>query len=220
MEKWNILLSRKHRLDGDIQKKPSASGVKKVCFLLCVKQKRKVVVGKSRQLLNVQNQSKHKERGIFMKKGLSLILVLVLCLGLCACGSKTKYVGTYESRASVLASVSESYKGSTLYKSELVYGTRTITLNSDGTGTIHFTTTENVNPTNKAVFDETCNGTLTWNVDGDYLTITFNEITYEDINHPGFMSDTRREVAKTITFELKGAQLVSVSGSWTYTKVN
>lgn len=157
-----------------------------------------------------------------MKKAVSLILVLMLCLSMCACGgnSSSKYVGTYEGGAAVLASVYESYNGSTLYKSEFIQGKRTITLKADGTGSFSFKPTKTANFTNKAVFDEMCNGTLVWQEDGDYLTITFHEVTYEDANHYGYMSDTRREITKTLTFELKGAQLVSVTGSWTYTKVN
>ena len=95
MGKWNILLSRKHRLDGDIQKKPSASGVKKVCFLLFVKQKRKVVVGKFRQLLNVQNRSKYKKRGIIMKKVIAIMMVFTIILLLCACSNNSPFVGTW-----------------------------------------------------------------------------------------------------------------------------
>ena len=156
-----------------------------------------------------------------MKKALSLILVFALCFGLCACGGTTnqKYVGTYTNTSAYLsASISEPFRGSVLYKDDAVSCDKTITLNADGTGTVTFTPTEEVEFTNKAVFDEMCNGTLTWSVDGEYLSVTYHLITYVDSNDSFKMTDTRREITQSDTYELKGTQLISVSGSMNYTK--
>lgn len=161
-----------------------------------------------------------------MKKTASFILAIVLCLSLCACGSNnsndngnSKYVGSYSANSYILAEVSEPYKGSTLYKSDTIDGTRTITLNADGTGSIRFTATEQATIINQTAYEEMSKGTLTWSVADGYLTITYHEVTYEDPNHPFYMCATRREVSKTYSYELKGAQLVCVTDGLDYTKV-
>jgi len=166
-----------------------------------------------------------------MKKIFSLSIAIAMLLCLCACSTannenntsnnQVNYVGSYTQGASMLAAVSEPYRGSTLYKDEIISGTMKITLNADGTGTMHFSASSMPTFTNKAQYDEMCTGTLTWTVDGNYVNITFNKVTYADPENPFFLCDTKREISYTDTFELKGAQLIDITDAENcYTKEN
>ena len=159
-----------------------------------------------------------------MKKAVSLFLALVLCLSLSACGNKgsKKYAGTYTSSNMFMpASATEDYRGGTLHTVEHVPGKWTLTLNKDGSGTMDFTPDHtNYAFSNKAVFDEMCHGTLTWEENGDCVDITFTYITYVDPNNSLEMTATRREDVKTYSFEMKGSQLVNVSKGPNYTKIS
>lgn len=156
-----------------------------------------------------------------MKKAISLIVVILLCLGLCACedNSSSKYAGTYTANTFILAAVSEPYNGGTLHKTETVSGIRTIILNADGTGSIQFTATQQATITNQSIYDEMSKGTLTWSEDDGYLTITYHEVTYEDPNQSFSLCSTRTDKNTTYTYELKGSQLICVTNGLDYTRV-
>ena len=79
-----------------------------------------------------------------MKRILALILTLVMCFGLCACGSSSKFVGTY------------------VYK--MSWFTYTIVIEPNGKGTFNTKLTDSG--------DVVQTGTVTWVVDDNYISVT------------------------------------------------
>ena len=105
-----------------------------------------------------------------MKKALSLLLALVLCLSLCACGNsaESKYIGTYSNSNYGVNQIVVDNTGYA-HGRHTLYGTRTLTLNSDGTGKDIFIADEVPHiGTNITVYD--CS--ITWEVIDEYLYIT------------------------------------------------
>ena len=148
-----------------------------------------------------------------MKKSISLILALVLCLGLLsACGNSKemeKYAGVYT------ASYYEFWvpQDNFYYKKEMV-------LNSDGTGTYTGTATSDglYIPTGTPVGI----GTITWEVSDGYIVVK-SVITSFVNNNDGkyftlFPNEAGYETStETETYELKGNVLMPVAqsgGNW------
>lgn len=125
-----------------------------------------------------------------MKKVTSLIMTLVLCLSLCACGN---------------ASVSGTYEGER-YGYDFTFK-EVLTLNSDGTGTIEGTATSPGK--NMKIGDIYVQGTVKWTSEGDYITIT------SSLQYKGFgTSET------TTTYKRMAGALHDVSnGNLEYIKV-
>ena len=158
-----------------------------------------------------------------MKKALSLIMALVLCLGLCACadnrtepGSQTElgsqFVGTYNKSTRTL---SEYYSGWG-YDNLVNYidYTSTLTLNGGGTGTFKATTIE----AGKywQVGDVIEEGTVQWTCEDDYITITYSGFSYSK----SYGKNTTTPIDYTVTYEKKAGTLHDVSsGNLVYTKV-
>ena len=152
-----------------------------------------------------------------MKKAISLIMALVLCLGLCACaGNSTEqgsqFVGTYNKSA---RTHSEYYSGWG-YDNLVNYieYTTTMTLNAGGTGTFKATTIE----AGKywKVGDVIEEGTVQWTCEGEYITITYSGFSYT--KHHGNNKTT--PINNTVTYEKKAGTLHDVSsGNLVYTKV-
>ena len=105
-----------------------------------------------------------------MKKTISILLVLVIALSLCACGNaNSKYVGTYVGNWSKhfkhIPTTSSKYIDSyNVYKD----GKFTYILNSDGTGTVSFVVDELFDETNVEMFS--C--PISWEVVDEYIYIT------------------------------------------------
>ena len=149
-----------------------------------------------------------------MKKALSLILALVLCLGLCACGktnSEThKYVGTYTTE-------SDSYYEMP-YGPEAIWYYETLTLNDDGTG--RYTKTAANSGALIAKDAELESGDVNWEVVDGYIVVKYSGkkyITNTETNH--FCLGTAVTVSDSWTFELKANLLMDVAtGKQEYTK--
>ena len=102
-----------------------------------------------------------------MKKTISIVFVLVMCLSLCACGGNSKYVGTYTNSNRTMRM---NYPDQSNYwRIETFDGICTLTLNSDGTGSQVFVAhTVPYVGSNVTVYD--C--PITWEVVDDYLYVT------------------------------------------------
>jgi len=151
-----------------------------------------------------------------MKKVISLIMVLVLCLGLCACaGNRTElgsqFVGKYE------------YKGElTEYYSAYGYNnlvhtikyTETLTLNGGGTGTFKAIATSSGE--HYQAGDVIKEGTVTWTCEGEYITIKYSGSSY----NKDYGKNTTKLIDSTSTYEKKAGTLHSASSGYlAYTKV-
>ena len=149
-----------------------------------------------------------------MKKAVSLLLALVLCLGLCACSnaeSTSQFVGTYEDKYEI----TEYYK---LYiYDNLVHHIsckKVLTLNDGGTGT--FKTTATSAGEHYQVGDIVEEGTVTWMAEGDYITITYKGFRYKK----DYGNNTTELIDHTSTYEKKAGTLhTTASGILAYTKI-
>ena len=145
-----------------------------------------------------------------MKKTLSLILALILCLSLCACGVN-KYVGTYTDETIGVYRVEDIH-----FKT-----TNIMTLNANGTGTLIMKATESVSPSYSAennyeikAGDILCQYTLNWeDVDG-YLVVDGTGQRYytPSAGYPGQIIDYSRDkigaqITMSESYELKGNKL-------------
>ena len=149
-----------------------------------------------------------------MKKTLSLILALILCLSLCACGttSTSQFVGTYEDKYSI----TEYYSGWGYNNlTHQISCTEVLTLNDGGTGT--FETTATSSGEYYQVGDVIEKGTVKWTDEGDYITITFSGFRY----NKDYGNNTTKPIDRTSTYEKKAGTLHSASsGTLVYTKIS
>ena len=152
-----------------------------------------------------------------MKKVIALILALVMCLGLCACGASnhtepgSQFIGTYEDKCSL----TEHYSGwgyNNLVNA--ISCKETLVLNGGGTGTFKaVATSSGEHYQSGEVVNE---GTVQWTCDGDYITITFSGFKY----NKDYGKNTTTPVDYTVTYEKKAGTLHDVSsGNLVYTKV-
>lgn len=138
-----------------------------------------------------------------MKKIISILLVLVMCLGLCACGkdnnsTNSKYTGVYECDF-------------TTGLLNLAF-TKRMELRPNGTGRYTEVTTNAAYP-NIPVGTTIAEGTLSWKVLDGYVTITceFNNYLYKG-DAPSEWLLIATDKKKTIeTYELKGSKLFDVA---------
>ena len=137
---------------------------------------------------------------IIMKKVLSLILVLVMCLGLYACASdaaKSSLAGLYKhSGGACKMGGSDIYLGWDAFYE----------LNSDGSGRIYYEFIEShpdVSEETKDKYIEEMKETISWKEEDGYLSIIYND-------------------GKIETFEKKGIEYVIVdhNSSYSITKVS
>ena len=148
-----------------------------------------------------------------MKKALSLILVLVLCLGICACTSKqeSKFIGTYEHKYTF----SEHY--SAYGYNNLVHTiscTEILTLEHDGVGT--FKTKATTAGKYYAVGDVVTEGTVKWMVEDGYITIKFSGSRY----NKDYGNNKIEPINRTSAYERKAGTLHYASdGMIAYTKI-
>lgn len=148
-----------------------------------------------------------------MKKAISLILALVLCLSLCACGDNKeleKYYGTYEWEIAYMASVAD-----------YVSAKETITISKNGTGTFCVVCTKDSQYiTADTVLAE---GTISWEEVDGYIVITSSGTTYlnEESHFAGnghynfYHANGNSPLNNTKTYELKGNKLFNVESSST-----
>lgn len=146
-----------------------------------------------------------------MKKVISLLLALVMCLSMCACGvnntetsnnsQNQKYVGIYENEYNA--------------GSFAVFYTVSLELLPDGTGTYTGIATE-VDASQCTIGleegDVVSEGTVAWEVSDDYIVIHYS-ITLSLTNKLlGKWSTTTQEPKSwTETYELKGSKLINVT---------
>ncbi len=142
-----------------------------------------------------------------MNKVMSIILVLVLCLSLCACednSKNNKYVGVYET----------DYNTS----NNAVFYTVSIELRPDGTGTYTGIATK-VDASQCVITlkegSTVQEGTVTWEVSDDYIIIHYSVTTNLTKKQFGKWSTTTNEPKSyTNTYELKGSKLINVEHDW------
>ena len=142
-----------------------------------------------------------------MKRVISVVMALVLSFGLFACGSGSKYAGTYEGTLSIDPYYANQHDNE---------GTVKIVLNSDGTGTFVAQYTEDVTVYNSnngtdllfsvKAGDEYASGTLTWSESDEYLVISFSG--QERKVHGG-----QESISYSGTYELKGNVLEMIGGT-------
>lgn len=147
-----------------------------------------------------------------MKRILALILALVMCLPLCACGnSQAKYAGTYVCEADkTFGKGSDSLNGTI----------GTLILYEDGTGY----SKEEVSYTESpywTVGEIQSEASVTWMENEGYITVSYNEKKYYDTfpGHP--CKNNPVETFRQVTYEAKGTQLLGTKpdGSiYTYVK--
>lgn len=171
-----------------------------------------------------------------MKKIYIIILSIILILCSTACASPNNYAGIYEiPYSSISHNLVIPHKGSGFYVgTSLIDGTRSLKLNSDGTGTFTFTINKDFDPTAEYGFESVakangldkydvlnylseidyilCSGDVAWEVvDGViYITGTAN---YQD------NSGETYKIAWE--YELKGKSLMNLDGTESgYTKIS
>lgn len=163
-----------------------------------------------------------------MRKIVSLLLALVLCLGLCACNSSkeenheesnSKYIGTYTTQKQFMDLSGMKFQTST----EMV-------LSADGTGTcvMKATTTNEHLMYNKYKVvegDVLLFYDLQWEESGDYLVITGSGKQYYELSNWNISAMIPEGIAVTMSesYELKGNKLFNVNdttGFADYTKTN
>ena len=147
-----------------------------------------------------------------MKKTITLVLVLAVCLGLCACGGgkNSKFVGMYEYKGQF----TERYSGwgyDNLVND--ISCTYRLTLNSGGTGTFERKATSDGKFFKYGDIIE--EGKVTWVAEGDYVTVTFNGTRY--IKNYG--KDATEIIDVTTTYERKAGTLHYTTGGTAYTKI-
>lgn len=115
-----------------------------------------------------------------MKRLFALILALVMCLGLCACGGKSEFVGLYRTYQQIF--VSQNYVSG---GGDFLYCYKYINLNRDGTGNIYYEI-ETDNPQLRAEKKQAAmdkeKKDITWDTEDGYLIIYYtneNISTYE-----------------------------------------
>ena len=148
-----------------------------------------------------------------MKKIVALLLALVLCLGLCACGAKSEqegseYVGTYVNDRVIIGSYYGNYFDDAGYEA-----VAKLQLDSNMTGSYVVTYNEDVEVLNNMTFDEVvfrakkgdvyASYDLTWEVDEDCIIVY-----YEGIVHPTLGEDKTN--SGSWVSELKGNELMGV----------
>ena len=150
-----------------------------------------------------------------MKKIISIVLLLALCLSLCACGATSasgmKFVGTYEDKGQL--SVGYSGWGMNNLVDYVSY-TETLELDNGGTGTYKSVATSQGKY--HKVGDVIEKGTVTWKSDGEYVTISIRGIRYDK----SYGNNTEEPFDRTSTYEMKAGTLHDASsGSLAYTKI-
>ena len=160
-----------------------------------------------------------------MKKAISILLVLVMALSLCACGGNSsnnaetdgtsKYVGTYEGTTEIYFQSGATFD--TSYK---------IVLNKGGTGTY---TREFLEDYENAFYGEHPIKTgdlifsydLTWEIVDNYIVLTGNGKEYIEFTVSRtaikWISGGKNSTI-SISYELKGNQLCTVDGDTTIFK--
>ena len=148
-----------------------------------------------------------------MKKAISVLLALVMCLGMCACGDGDKF----DSKSETMDPVMEKYVGNykfdsyceNIFTHDKYQFSETMTLNADGTGTYCRIVTEASKYILAGVVVE--DGTITWEVSDDYLIINYNGKDYTG-SEDGFMVITEpSDYIQTYSFELKGHLLTNLT---------
>lgn len=133
-----------------------------------------------------------------MKRALSLILTLVLCLGLCACEDNSKYVGTYE--------FTDHY--SSWYIEQLYYK-EILTLDADGTGTYKRTTTKDGKYIKEGKVVET--GNIQWETSDEYIIVKYSgQRIIPERPYSFFEITDPEDVERSRTFEFKGNLLIDI----------
>lgn len=153
-----------------------------------------------------------------MKKVISLIIALVLCLGLCACGASNRtelgsqFIGTYEHKYTLLESYS-AYGYNNLVNS--ISCKETLILNGGGTGTFKAVATDSGEYYQSG--DVVQEGTVQWTCDDDYITITFSGFSYKK----DYGKNTTEQIDYSTTYEKKAGTLHKASSGYlVYTKVS
>lgn len=148
-----------------------------------------------------------------MKKALSLILALVMCLSFCACSSSEsdevkndetgKYIGQYQTGDSQFQY--GNYQDS-------FYFVKQLQLVTGGTGTYEWKASTNGKyVTNGAIIEK---GTVSWYVSDGYLVVTYSGTNYVNSNDSSYYTlDGNNTVQVTETFELKGHLLIDVASN-------
>ena len=158
-----------------------------------------------------------------MKRIISLVLLVIICVSLCACGGKSKgnskndkYVGTYVGPwCYTFEHIPWGELGSTYVDKYNSYrnGEVTFTLNSDGTGTLRFVSDDlalNDNEHYSHVEKEIFNCPITWEVVDEYLYLSGScESKY----------DTEPiEIDEKMVLEGKDLKYADGDGYWRYRK--
>ncbi len=147
-----------------------------------------------------------------MKKALSLLLALVMCLSLCACGGNKemkKYAGIYSGNIHYYEAI---------YGPEKLYNMETLTLNADGTGHYEVTATSS----GKFILEGTTlqSGDVTWEVSDNYIVVQYSGQDWltTDENYYYHLGDPEA-VSKSWTLEKKANLLMDVAtGNQEFTK--
>ena len=140
-----------------------------------------------------------------MKKALSLILALVMCLSLCACGS-SKYIGSYHKEYNIAGNG---------YWGDWVRAEEVLELKANGKGTFQVILTHNSE--NISAGTVVREGTVTWKKSGEYVIITRSGTEYlRKEKHPQYddyyyYADGNTPYEQAETYELKGNQLIDVA---------
>lgn len=154
-----------------------------------------------------------------MKKAVSLLLVFVLCLSLCACGGKgkkSKYIGKY---------INNSYLQT--YDSQKIEVTEEMIINKDGTGTIVMKSLSEVyislGQTRIQNGDILLSYEIEWEESDGYLVVTGSGMQYYKLNHASVTAynPEGESVEISDSYELKGNKLFEVGMEFAaYTKSN
>ena len=164
-----------------------------------------------------------------MKKAVSFILAIILCLSLCACGSNnsnsnsaSKYAGTYNHEGSYY----DTIEGGKVYTNE------ELILNNDGTGTLvvkSLTDAPNFLYSKYVLKkgDVLLSYDLKWNESDGYLVITGTGKQYFEVQPYGVakaigaLLTNGISVSISESYELKGNKLFEVGSNYAYyTKVS
>lgn len=147
-----------------------------------------------------------------MKKVVSLLLVLAVCLGLCACGGgkSSQFVGMYEDEGQY----TEHYSGwgydNLVNDISCIYR---LTLNDGGTGTFERKATSDGKFYKYGDYIE--KGTVHWIAEDNYVSVTFKGTKYTK----DYGNDKEEVIDRTETYERKAGTLHYTTGGVAYTKI-
>lgn len=152
-----------------------------------------------------------------MKRAISIILVFAICLAMGACGSRSKYVGTYKKSCIVFETFHEGKFGE-------LRAEREMTLSHDGSGTLVVKSLDDNSGIRSALVgdegikkgDILIEYTLTWEETENYITISGSGKNYIPLTYGYLISKhpvgEQQDLPET-RYRLDGDLLVPIAGN-------